>query len=199
MGLVNKRVTPDELAERLAASRKVMRKVENNDYERGNINEQQIISNDPEMVMDDERPVPPVSKYKVEDHNPDRIKESRLPDAIKQAMIEHPIPKISLNDGIDIDMVSKAKKIMERDGSIPKSSNKQTIVQHVSSGDLEKKLTPIIENIISKTLDKIVETKLNQILAAQQIASLNENLAIKVGDSLFQGKITSVKTTKNKK
>ena len=61
---------------------------------------------------------------------------------------------------------------------------------------LEAKLTPIIENIIRKTLDEIVDKKLNQILTAHQTASLNENLVLKVGDSIFSGKITGVKNVK---
>lgn len=199
MTLVNKRVTPDELAERLAMSRKVMRKVDNDDYKKGNINEQQFVSDDPDILTDDEKPMPSITQYKTKSIDKDKIAESKLPDAIKQAMMEHPIPQISLNDGLDIDMLAKAKKIMENEGVSTNPSKKQSEIRHITSSDLEKKLAPIIENIISKTLDKIVETKLNQILAAQQIASLNENLVIKVGDSLFQGKITSVKNTKSNK
>jgi hypothetical protein len=91
-------------------------------------------------------------------------------------------------------IVNRAKKIMEDDKSIPNLSKQSTV--KINGSDLEAKLTPIIENIIRKTLDEIVDKKLNQILAAHQTASLNENLVLKVGDSIFSGKITGVKSAK---
>jgi hypothetical protein len=51
---------------------------------------------------------------------------------------------------------------------------------------------PIIENVVRKVMDE----KLNQILAAQQTQSVNENLVLKVGDSIFKGKITGVNKAK---
>lgn len=54
MTLVNKRVTPDELAQRLVNSRKVMQKVDNKDYTTGNINESMIIDDSPEEIVADE-------------------------------------------------------------------------------------------------------------------------------------------------
>jgi molybdopterin-binding protein len=57
-------------------------------------------------------------------------------------------------------------------------------------------LKPIIENIVRKTVTEILDTKLNQILTAQQTLSINENLVLKVGDSVFKGKITGVNKSK---
>ena len=48
------------------------------------------------------------------------------------------------------------------------------------------------ENTVSKVMDE----KLNQILTAQQTTSINENLVLKVGDSVFKGKITGVNKAK---
>ena len=50
----------------------------------------------------------------------------------------------------------------------------------------------LIENAVRKVMDE----KLNQILTAQQTQSINENLVLKVGDSIFKGKITGVNKSK---
>jgi len=137
----------------------------------------------------------------------DKINQSKLPDNIKKAMLENPIPQIGLDDTLDMDFVTRTRKLMEEDGTM--TSSKDEPVQttagttprtprtvSLSSSDLERKLTPIIENVIRKTLGEIVDRKLTQLLAAQVGISVNENLAIKVGDTIFTGKITKSKSTK---
>jgi hypothetical protein len=53
-------------------------------------------------------------------------------------------------------------------------------------------ITILIENTIRKVMDE----KLNQILTAQTTSTINENLVLKVGDSIFKGKITGVNKSK---
>jgi hypothetical protein len=53
-----------------------------------------------------------------------------------------------------------------------------------------------LESIIENCIRKILDEKLTQILNAQEAIAINENLVIKVGESLFSGKITKVKTSK---
>jgi len=190
MTLVNKKITPEELAERLVKSRKVMQKVDTGEYETGNINEGTIINDDSEILNDGERHTAPPSRVKIGHMDPNIIRQSKLPDNIKQAMIENPIPQISLNDSLDMNLVSRAKKLMEQEG-IPTS--KKPIKTTSAAPQLsESKLEKLIENAVRKVLDE----KINQILAAQQLSTINENLVLKVGDSIFQGKITKVKSAK---
>ena len=57
--------------------------------------------------------------------NVDKINNSKLPAAIKQAMIEHPIeqmPSISLNETLDMDFIKGAKRLMEQEGVATKST-----------------------------------------------------------------------------
>jgi hypothetical protein len=104
-----------------------------------------------------------------------------------------------------MDLVKGAKKLMEREGMISKTPKKQITEQsqperyvhtntntNTNFNDIITTLTPIIENTIRKVLDE----KLNQILTAQQTSSINENLVLKVGDSIFKGKITGVNKSK---
>jgi len=187
------RITSDELAQRLVNSRKIMQKVDTGDFERGNINEE-LLKGPPNEIEDPEipknRPIKPIGTV-----NSNKINQSKLPDNIKKAMIENPIPQISLNENIDMNFVNKAKKLMEQDNPLTRMGQDKKNTQQITSSDLEKKLTPIIESIIRKVMDE----KLSQILAAQQLSTINENLVLKVGDSIFHGKITGVNNTKSKK
>jgi hypothetical protein len=191
------RITANELAQKLVNSRKIMKKVETGDYETGNINEELLISA-PENVDPEERTVErptKISQRPIGTVNSEKINQSKLPDNIKKAMIENPIPQITLNDDLNMDFVNKTRKLMEQEGIGPKSSSKQSSVIQINLNDLEKKLSPIIENIIRKVMDE----KLSQILSAQQLGTINESLVLKVGDSIFHGKITGVKSTKTNK
>lgn len=182
-------ISANDLMMKLVQAKKVMNKVETGSFEKGNINEN-IVKMAPEELMNANVQVPqkPVGAPNVR-----KIQDSKLPDAIKKAMIENPIPQISLNDTIDMDIVKGAKKLMEREGMISKpSANKGVSVSNINPSDLVTALTPIIENVVRKVMDE----KLNQILSAQQTTSINENLVLKVGDSIFKGKITGVNKAK---
>jgi hypothetical protein len=184
-------LSQNDLMQRLVQAKKVLNKVENGDYERGNVNED-ILRTNPEDLMSTENSAP---IRQPQQPNFQKIQESKLPEAIKRAMIENPIPQISLSDSLDLNFVEKTKKLMENEGVSTKKSSPQK-GSSVDSSDLVKQLTPIIENIVRKTVVEILDNKLNQILTAQQTMSINENLVLKVGDSVFKGKITGVNKSK---
>jgi hypothetical protein len=184
-------ISENDLMMRLVNAKKVMNKVDSGNFERGKINEN-IINSSPEEVQA-MNVQPPSTRGVGGTPSRDRINQSKLPDAIKKAMIENPIPQISLSETIDMDFVKGAKKLMEREGLVnPKKNPVQSSGQQTNTSDLISSLTPIIENVVRKVMDE----KLNQILAAQQTQSVNENLVLKVGDSIFKGKITGVNKAK---
>jgi len=195
------RISADELSQKLVSARKVMRKVDNGDFVKGTINEK-VLRSDPEELMIENTPTTTQSNRPVAVANTDRINQSKLPENIKKAMIESPIPVIGLNDSLDMNFVEKTRRLMEQDGSVlPRrettpTSKSTTKTTTMTSSELERRLTPIIENVIRKTLEEIVDKKLEQILMAQNSTTINENLAIKVGDTIFTGKITKSKSTK---
>lgn len=217
------RISADQLSERLVGARKLMTKVDTGDFKKGAISENMIQAPEGELLaapiggVPGAPPEPAVNPnlHKAPPQASERqIRESKLPDAIKQAMIENPITQIGLNDSLDMNFVEKTKRLMEEEGVMTKVTNgtaqqpsapvtapaKAPVTESKSvklnMSDLERRLTPIIENIIRKTLDEIVDKKLNTILAASQGQSINENLAIKVGETLFTGKLTKAKSTK---
>ena len=186
-------ISQNDLMKKLVQAKKVMNKVDGGDYERGHVNESMLLSS-PEDAMNNteyqSNPTRPIGSPSI-----DRIQNSKLPDAIKKAMIESPIEQmnqISLNDTLDMDFIKGAKRLMEQEGvaTRPSAQPKQTIVNN-SSIDM-KAIAVIIENTVRKVMDE----KLTQILSAQQTQSINENLVLKVGDSIFKGKITGVNKAK---
>jgi hypothetical protein len=186
-------ISQNDLMKKLVQAKKVMNKVDGGDYERGHVNESMLLSS-PEDAMNNteyqSNPTRPIGSPSI-----DRIQNSKLPDAIKKAMIESPIQQmnqISLNDTLDMDFIKGAKRLMEQEGvaTRPSAQPKQTIVNN-SSIDM-KAIAVIIENTVRKVMDE----KLTQILSAQQTQSINENLVLKVGDSIFKGKITGVNKAK---
>jgi hypothetical protein len=186
-------ISQNDLMKKLVQAKKVMNKVDGGDYERGHVNESMLLSS-PEDAMNNteyqSNPTRPIGSPSI-----DRIQNSKLPDAIKKAMIESPIQQmnqISLNDTLDMDFIKGAKRLMEQEGvaTRPSAQPKQTIVNN-STIDM-KAIAVIIENTVRKVMDE----KLTQILSAQQTQSINENLVLKVGDSIFKGKITGVNKAK---
>lgn len=186
-------ISQNDLMMKLVQAKKVMNKVETGSFERGNVNET-VLRSDPEELSAQYNQQPQVRQQEYQQSNVNRIMESKLPDAIKKAMIENPINQISLTDSLDLNFIEKTKRLMESEGvSTKKSPSKQ---QGSSQSYNSNDLIPIIENIVRKTVTEILDAKLNQILTAQQTLSINENLVLKVGDSIFKGKITGVNKSK---
>jgi hypothetical protein len=193
-------ISQNDLMKKLVNAKKVMNLVDGGNYERGNIDESILFSSPDELMGEQQtsqqsnRATRPVGTPNV-----DKIQQSKLPDAIKKAMIESPIPQmgqISLNDTLDMDFIKGAKRLMEQEGV---STKKQGVVpfskQQQSSGSSNIDMNAIAV-LIENTVRKVLDEKLNQLLSAQQTQTISENLVLKVGDSIFKGKITGVNKAK---
>ena len=185
-------ISSNDLMKKLVQAKKVMNKVDGGNYERGHVNTEMLRS-DPSELMEMQTPQQPNTRPVGGNMNIDKIQNSKLPDAIKKAMMENPIQQISLNDTLDMDFVKGAKRLMEQEGvaTRPSTQPKQTIVNNNNNIDMNA-IAVLIENTVRKVMDE----KLNQILTASTTSSINENLVLKVGDSIFKGKITGVNKAK---
>ena len=190
-------ISANDLMTKLAKASKVMQKVEGGNFTRGNVNESMFSDGyDDGGYTQQSAPQPQLqqNQYSTPDFDVSKIQNSKLPDAIKKAMIEHPIEQmqsISLNETLDMDFVKGAKRLMEQEGVSSKKSQPQQR-QSVSSNIDMNAIAILIENTVRKVMDE----KLNQILTASTTSSINENLVLKVGDSIFKGKITGVNKAK---
>jgi len=186
-------ISSNDLMMKLVQAKKVMNKVDGGNYERGHVNENVLRSN-PEDFMGEMQQMPVANTRPVNNGelNVSKIQSSKLPEAIKKAMIENPIPQISLSDTLDMDFVKGAKRLMEQEGVSTKSTPQQPQRQS-SGGNIDMNAIAVL---IENTVRKVMDEKLNQILTASQTSSINENLVLKVGDSVFKGKITGVNKAK---
>jgi hypothetical protein len=160
-------ISENGLMQRLVQAKKVMNKVDGGNYERGHVNETVLRSNPEELNVSEVN----TPTQKPANYTPNKVMESKLPDAIKRAMIENPIPQISLSDSLDMDFVKNTKKLMEAEGvaTKPKQTSSSRSIPQSSNIDMNE-IAIIIENTVRKVLDE----KLNQILTAQQTLSINE-------------------------
>ena len=186
-------ISQNDLMKKLVQAKKVMNKVDGGNFERGHVNESMLLS-DPSELMEMQTPQQVNTRPVGGNMNVDKIQNSKLPDAIKRAMIEHPIEQmqsISLNETLDMDFVKGAKRLMEQEGVSSKKSQPQQ--RQSSGGNIDMNAIAVL---IENTVRKVMDEKLNQILTAQTTSSINENLVLKVGDSIFKGKITGVNKSK---
>ena len=193
--LNNGPITSNDLMQRLVQAKKVLNKVDSGNYQKGNIDESMINRNDDYDDYDEipvQTPPTPNMRSVSQPMNADRIQNSKLPDAIKKAMMENPISQISLNDTLDMDFVKGAKRLMEAENAAARPPQAKKSTQQVGGNIDMNAIATLIENTVRKVMDE----KLNQILSASTTQSINENLVLKVGDSIFKGKITGVNKSK---
>jgi len=126
----------------------------------------------------------------------ERIKNSNLPDAIKQAMIDNPIPDIPFNNGTALpdDFLTEVKNKMDKQG-IPTSPVQETNTSPIPSPLIKETRT---KKISSKNLKSIIKESVKELL--DETIGLktdnDENFQFRVGDRIFYGKITSSKVIK---
>lgn len=190
-------ISENDLMRKLVNAKKVMNKVDGGNYQKGQVNESMLLSDPSELMEMQQVPQSSTTRPVGGPVNVDRIQNSKLPAAIKQAMIDHPIeqmPSISLNETLDMDFVKGAKRLMEQEGvQVKKGQQPQHRSQAPVSANIDMNAIAVL---IENTVRKVMDEKLNQILTAQQTQTINENLVLKVGDSIFKGKITGVNKSK---
>ena len=137
-----------------------------------------------------------------------QIKNSKLPDVIKAAMINNPIPDIPFNGGgagLTPEFLSGVKDQMSKQGmptskSSPQRQMQEEIQEQVNVTNSRtkklssKNLKSIIKESVKELLEEVVTTRINESIGLRK--DMGENFQFRVGDKVFYGKITSTKTIK---
>ena len=123
----------------------------------------------------------------------DRIMSSKLPDDIKQLMMEHPIsqPTNSLNGGntISSEIAEKAARLMNvnpKGEQLPRTEQRRPVNESVSHGISADD----IKSIVRETVEDVL--KENGLLVESTKKS-NDIFKFKVGQHIFEGKVTKVR------
>lgn len=115
----------------------------------------------------------------------EKIKNSKLPDAIKKLMIENPIqqPNTMAGPTLSDDLIERASRLMNENKSQQNfSQSKQTKPQQMMNGDLKKMMKEVLEEILKE----------NGLITESETKS-QDTFQFKVGKHIFEGKITKVK------
>jgi len=123
----------------------------------------------------------------------DRIMSSKLPDEIKQLMMEHPIsqPSNSLNGGstISAEIAEKAARLMNvnpKGEQLPRTEQRRPMNESVGNGISADD----IKSIVRETVEDVL--KENGLLVESTKKS-NDVFKFRVGQHIFEGKVTKVR------
>ena len=117
----------------------------------------------------------------------DRIKKSKLPDAIKKLMMEHPIQQQQqYQPTLSNDIIEKASRLM--------GNHKETVVENKTQYQPSNVGIGLSAEDIKKIVRETVEEVLSENgLMVESTQKSNETMTIKVGKHIFEGKISKVK------
>lgn len=185
----------NDLIKRLMVSKAIMDK--HNTMGRGgiptNINTNPMVEdyqaptanyNLPEELMTEQKTIPNPQPLTT-----DRIMGSKLPDAIKQLMIENPIVQpTTMNGGATLsdDLVEKAARLMNNGQTpITETRQKQTPQQSTPSITADD-----IRSIVRETMEEVL--KENGLLV-ESTSKTNEQFKFRVGQHMFEGKLSKIR------
>tara|TARA_R110002020_G_scaffold103262_3_gene241816 strand:- start:1686 stop:2288 length:603 start_codon:yes stop_codon:yes gene_type:complete len=193
----------DTLQEKLIQAKAVMDKVDGKPSNTNNINRGLTESN-PNL--------PPVSNnFNTESINnaissnsglqkpvitEEKVKNSKLPDAIKKLMLDHPIPEVSFGNSIPSSLIEgaaeKMKKLSGLGASEPSfNTNKKQTTKPKTQKLTQSSLKNLVKETIKESLDELIEERITKRIVESN--NLNESIRLVVGNTVFEGKILTTK------
>lgn len=187
-----------DLINKLMISKKIMEK--HNEIGRGgipqptNINVPQVDEFQPvrgnynipqEFLSESEVKMPSIQQGTSEE----RIKNSKLPDEIKKLMLEHPIEQPTSYNGsatLSNELVEKASRLM---GTNQTQTQKSTVPQKTQMVNPSINYDEV-RDIVRETVEDVL--KENGLLVESTTRS-NETFKFRVGNHIFEGKVTNIK------
>jgi hypothetical protein len=119
----------------------------------------------------------------------ERIKNSKLPDEIKRLMLEHPIEQPTSYNGsatLSNELVEKASRLM---GTNQTQTQKSVAPQKTQTVNTSINYDEV-RNIVRETVEDVL--KENGLLVESTTRS-NEAFKFRVGNHIFEGKVTNIK------
>lgn len=195
------------LTNSILKSKDVMRAVENKTYRGGSIDPSKIIASD-NLVESNQMAqpflsTPPAQSMTAPTFNARNLETSKMPKEILESFRKNP-PQAAQN-GIGLSFLDDIA------GNIPKPQPTQpiqqpvqptqqwqqpTYTQPVNTGGMNELqlegLKSILEKLVRETMEKVFDER-EKLTESKEIS---ENIQLKIGDSIFSGKITGVKSIK---
>jgi hypothetical protein len=195
--------TENDLIQKLMISKKIMDK--HKEMPRGSVNESDV------MMMsnpDVENFTPVPATYNIPNEflqeqeisrpvntNPtpiteDKIRNSKLPDEIKRLMMEHPINQPQqTSPTLSDDLVARASRLMgtEKQKVIEGKKTTGPLPKHVETPSIDKNE---IASIVRETVEEVLRENGLLIESTQRT---KDNFTFKVGNHIFEGRLTKIK------
>lgn len=146
--------------------------------------------NIPQEMMT-ESPIPVQQPSNPRPASADMIRSSKLPDEIKQLMMEHPIVQPSFGGGgpvLSDEIVEGATRLMGR--SKPQQTQTQSQTQNVFEST---ELKQMIRDVVRDTVRDVVKEELRNAGMISEGRKVNDTLQLRVGSHIFEGKVTKIK------
>lgn len=153
-----------------------------------------------EMVNQQPQAQQPVIQQSVTMNQPvsqDAIKNSKLPDEIKNLMMENPIAQPQMGGPIlSDDIIEGAARLMGQNRDYtPISESKPNIPQNTTTNNSD--LKQMIRDVVRDTVRDVVKEELqNAGLISESIQKTNETLSLRVGKHVFEGKVLKIRKVK---
>ena len=125
----------------------------------------------------------------------DRVMASKLPDAIKRLMIEHPIEVPNSMGGGSVlsdELVEKATRLMNTDARGNQVNQPKQRIQEQSQPQSSNFNMKELKSMLREVVEEVLQE--NGILA-ESTEKANEMFTFKVGKHIFSGKISKVQKT----
>lgn len=192
-----------DLMQKLAMSKKIMEVQDR--IPRGQTNGQLPMNENVNYNIPQDMVQQPVAQQSVPQQMPtqqtpqpvteDRISNSKLPDEIKQLMLEHPIQQPNFGGGgpvLSDEVIEGATRLM--------GNNKQTVNEvtttnqpQINNNDLKQ----MIRDVVRDTVRDVVREELqNSGMITESENKTNETLSLRVGKHIFEGKVLKIKKLK---
>lgn len=127
---------------------------------------------------------------------PDRIANSKLPDEIKQLMMEHPIQQPSFGGGgaaLSDEVIEGATRLMGRNTQPTVNETTNVSTPSINNNDLKQ----MIRDVVRDTVRDVVREELQSAgMLTEGGTKTNESLSLRVGKHVFEGKVLKIKKVK---
>ena len=195
--------TENDLIQKLMISKKIMDK--HKEMPRGSVNESDVMMmsnpdvenftpvpatyNIPTEFLQEQEISRPVSTNTAP-ITEDKIKNSKLPDEIKRLMMEHPINQPQqTSPTLSDDLVARASRLMGTEKQKVTEGKKTTgpLPKHIETPSIDKNE---IASIVRETVEEVLRENGLLIESTQRT---KDNFTFKVGNHIFEGKLTKIK------
>ena len=202
------------LQQSLINAKRVMSKVDGGDFTKSGISLPSSTSNStpnvnmgsvqqhmpPQSTINESIPTQPANLKPKANMSEEKIKSSNLPQAIKEAMINTPIPDIPFNGGgvgLSEEFLNGVKTEMSKQGMETSPAYVDEPQDTLSVPPIQRSISHT-KKITSKNLKSIIKESVKELI--DETIGLKtdneENFQFRVGNKIFYGKITSSKNIK---